>query len=439
MQVSVEKKEGIHCILNIELPAAEIDQEVSKRIQRITKTAKVDGFRPGKVPAGIIKKKYGEQVRFEVLGDVLSSKYSKAIQEQKLNAAGVEIEIINNKKGEALKFNVNVELFPEVFVQGLDKISVEKAVVELGDEQIDKMISNLQKQLATWTEVDRQVKTDDRVIIDFVGRVDGEVFEGGSAKSSEIMIGSGKMIPGFEGGIIGMKKDEGNTINLSFPEDYQNDKLKGKAVQFDIFVKSIQEAELPDIDDKFVEQFGSKGGVDEFYAEIKQNMARELKNTVNKTIKTQVFDQLVDIIDFEVPKVLVQRDIDQSKHNLIESMGGAKSKMKAEDFPDKLFEKKSEKSVKLGLILQEIVRKQKLGADQAEIDAVIEEMASVYEDAQEVRDHVKNDKKELENIKNVVIENKLVDWIVEQCQTTEKTEDFFNLVKKVLPQQGGMF
>lgn len=438
MQVSVEKKEGIHCVLNIELPATVIDTEVSKRIQRIAKTAKVDGFRPGKVPAGMIKKKYGEQVRFEVLGDVLPPKYAQAIQEHQLNAAGVEIEILNNKEGEALKFNVNVELFPEVIVKDLDKVTVEKPVVELGDAKTEQMISNLRKQLATWKDVEREVQADDRVTIDFVGRVDGEVFEGGSANGSEVTIGSGQMIPGFEDGIIGMKKDEEKTIDVTFPEDYQNDELKGKGAQFDIVVKNIKEAELPEIDDKFVEQFGIKGGVDEFYAEIKQNMARELKNAINKTVKTQVFDQLVDIIDFDVPKALVQREIDRSKHDLIERMGGAKSKMKAEDLPDDLFKAKAEKSVKLGLILQAIVRDQKLEADQESIDAVIEEMASVYEDAQEVRDHVNSDKKELENIKNVVVENKLVDWVVEQGQSTEKTEDFFELIKKVLP-QGGMF
>ena len=436
MQVSVEKKEGIHCVLNIELPASEIDQEVSKRINQIAKTAKVDGFRPGKVPAGMIKKKYGEQVRFEVLGDVLPSKYGKAITEQKLNPAGVEVEILNNKEGEALKFNVNVELFPEVEVKSLDKISIEKPVVELGDAQTDKMIDNLRKQLATWKEVERAIEKDDRVTIDFVGRVDGEVFEGGSANGSEVTIGSGQMIPGFEDGIIGMKKDEEKTIEVTFPEDYQNDELKGKDAQFDIIVSMIKEAELPEINDKFVEQFGIKGGVDEFFAEIKQNMARELKNAINKTVKNQVFDQLVELIDFDIPKALTKREIDKSKQDLIERMGGAKSKMKAEDMPDDLFKAKAEKSVKLGLILQAIVRDQKIEADQSGIDAVIEEMASVYEDAQEMRDHVKNNKQEFENIKNVVIENKLVDWVVEQGTATEKADDFFDLIKRVLPQSG---
>ncbi len=434
MQVSVERKEGIHCVLNIELPAGEIEQEVSKRIQRIARTAKIDGFRPGKVPTGMIKKKYGEQVRFEVLGDLLPIKYSKALKDEKLEAAGVEIEILQNEEGKALKFNVNIELFPEVIIKDLDKIEVKKPVVELSEVQTDKMIENLRKQLAVWNEVDREVKKDDRVIIDFVGRVDGQVFEGGSVNAYEIVIGSGQMIPGFEDGIIGMKKDEDKTIHVTFPEDYQNDELKSKAAQFNIVVKSIKEAVLPEINDKFVEQFGIKGGVEEFYAEIKQNMARELKNAIHKTIKQQVFEQLVKLIEFEVPKALIQREIDRAKQDLIKRIDGKKAQVKAENLSDDLFRDRAEHTVKLGLIFQAIVHEQRFEADQASIDELIEEMASIYEDAQEVRDHVKNNKQEFDNIKNVVIENKLVDWVVEQGKSIEKEEDFFDLIRNALPQ-----
>ena len=438
MQVSVEKKEGVYCLLNIELPAVEIDHEVLKRIQRIAKTAKVDGFRPGKVPVRMIKHKYGEQVRAEVLGDVLPRKYSKAIQEQNLHAAGVEIEIINDKEGEELRFNVNVELFPEVVIKDLDKIVVEKPVVELGDKQIEKMISNLRKQFATWKEVERAVKDDDCVTIDFSGMVDGEVFKGGTANSSEVVIGSGKMIPGFEDGIIGMKKYEEKIIDVTFPEDYQNHELKGKRAEFNIIVKNIKEADLPEIDNKFIEQLGMKGGFNEFHTEIKQHMVRALKNSISGVVKTQVFDQLVDIIDFHVPTAFVQREISRSKDDVIKHAHGAKSNMKAEDLPDDLFKQKSKKSVKLGLILQAIIRDQNFEADQESIDTVIEEMALVYEDAQEVRDHIINNKQELDNIKNAVVESKIVEWVVKQGRITEKPEDCFNLIKKVLP-QGGIF
>ena len=435
MQVSVEKKEGIHCVLNIELPATDVDQEVAKRIQKIAKTAKIDGFRPGKVPVGMIKKRYGEQVRFEVLGDVLPNKYAKAIADEKLNAAGVEVEILQNEEGKALKFNVNVELFPEVEIKNLDKISVEKPTVELGEAQTEKMIENLRKQLATWREANREAKADDRVTIDFAGKVDGEVFEGGSADATEIVLGSGQMIPGFEDGIIGMKKDEEKTIDVIFPKDYHQKELASKEAQFDIVVKDIKEAELPEIDEDFVKKFGIKGGVDEFHTEIQENMARELKAAILRKTKEQVFKQLVENIDFEVPKALIKREIDRSKQDIIKRMGGDSAKMKAEDIPDNLFEEKSKKSVKLGLILQALVAQEKIEADQASIDAVIEDMASVYEDAEEVRQHVNGNKQELENVKNVVVENKLVDWVLEQGTVTEKEEDFFELIRSSMPQQ----
>ncbi|MBK2124336.1 trigger factor [Fangia hongkongensis] len=435
MQVSVEKKEGIHCILNVEIPASEVDQEVSKRIKKIAKTARVDGFRPGKVPAGVIKKKYGEQVRFEVLGDVLPAKYAKAIEDEKLNAAGVEVEIVQNEEGKELKFNVDVELFPEIAIEKLDTIEVKKPVVELGEKEHEKMIANLRKQLATWNEVDREVKEEDKVTIDFVGRVDGEVFEGGSADASEVTIGSGQMIPGFEEGIVGMKKDQEKTITVTFPEDYQNEELKGKEAEFDIIVKDIKEASLPEIDAEFVEKFGIKGGEEEFYTEIKQNMARELKAATQRKVKSQVFDGLVKAIEVEVPKALVKREIDRAKNDLLKRMGGANAKLKAEDIPDNIFEEKAKHDVKLGLIINAIVDQQKFEADEASIDAMIEEMASVYEDADEVRTHVKKDKKEFDNIKAVVIENKLVDWVCDQAKVEDEKEDFFDLIRNTMPQQ----
>lgn len=225
MQVTVEKKEGIHCSLLIEVPANEIDSVVSKEINRTAKTIKMDGFRPGKVPAGMVKKKYGEQIRMEVISDLIPQKYSKAIQDEKLAVAGIEVELKENKEGQPLKFVANLELFPEFEVTGFEKIEVQKPVVELTDKEVKQMIENLRKQFATFSEVDKVVEKDDKVTIDFVGKKDGEAFEGGTANDIDVIIGSGQMIPGFEDGIIGMKKGEQKTITVTFPQDYQNKDL----------------------------------------------------------------------------------------------------------------------------------------------------------------------------------------------------------------------
>lgn len=270
MQVTVEKKEGIHCSLLIEVPANEVDSIVTKEINKTAKTIKMDGFRPGKVPAGMVEKKYGEQIRMEVISDLIPQKYSKAIQDEKLAVAGIEVELKENKKREPLKFVANLELFPEFEVTGFEKIEVQKPVVELTDKEVKQMIENLRKQLATFAEVERAVQKDDKVVIDFVGKRDGEVFEGGSANDQELVIGSGQMIPGFEDGIIGMNKDEQKTITVTFPEEYQNKDLAGKEATFDITIKKIQGAQLPEVDDEFVKKFGVKGGVDTFENEIKK-------------------------------------------------------------------------------------------------------------------------------------------------------------------------
>ncbi|MFZ9034924.1 MAG: trigger factor [Francisellaceae bacterium] len=437
MQVSVEKKEGIHCTLAIELPAETIDQEVKKRINKIAKTAKLDGFRPGKVPVGVIKKRYGEQVRFEVLGEVLPQNYTKAIADENLNAAGVEIELTHNKEGEPVKFNANLELFPEFEVTGLDTIEVEKPVVEITEVETDKMIINLRQQLATWHEVDRVASKEDKVTVDFVGRVDGEVFEGGSADASEITIGSDQMIPGFEDGIIGMVKDEEKTIKVSFPEDYHNKELAGKPAEFDIVVKAIKAPELPEINDEFAKKFGVDSAED-FHTEIKNNMKRELKAAIQRKTKEQVFAGLAKVVEFDIPKALLKKEINRMKQDLIQRMGGDKAAFNAENLPDELFQQKAETNVKLGLILSHIVDAQKIEADDESIDNMIEEMTQVYEDADEVRKHFKTDKKELENIKAVVIENKLIDWVLQQAKVSDKTVDFFELIRETMPQNAMM-
>lgn len=308
MQVTLEKKEGIHCSLLIEVPANEIDSVVSKEINRTAKTIKMDGFRPGKVPAGMVKKKYGEQIRMEVISDLIPQKYSKAIQDEKLAVAGIEVELKENKEGQPLKFVANLELFPEFEVTGFEKIEVQKPVVELTDKEVKQMIENLRKQFATFSEVYKVVEKDDKVTIDFVGKKDGEAFEGGTANDIDVIIGSGQMIPGFEDGIIGMKKGEQKTITVTFPQDYQNKDLAGAETTFDITVKKIQQAELPEVNDEFVKKFGVKGGVDTFENEIKENMQRELKFILQRKVKDQVFKGLREIAKFETPKSLIKRD-----------------------------------------------------------------------------------------------------------------------------------
>ncbi|QUE32063.1 trigger factor [Francisella philomiragia] len=438
MQVTVEKKEGIHCSLLIEVPANEVDSIVTKEINKTAKTIKMDGFRPGKVPAGMVEKKYGEQIRMEVTSDLIPQKYSKAIQDEKLAVAGIEVELKENKKGEPLKFVANLELFPEFEVTGFEKIEVQKPVVELTDKEVKQMIENLRKQLATFSEVERAVQKDDKVVIDFVGKRDGEVFEGGSANDQELVIGSSQMIPGFEDGIIGMNKDEQRTITVTFPEEYQNKDLAGKEATFDITVKKIQEAQLPEVDDEFVKKFGVKGGVDTFEDEIKENMQRELKFILQRKVKDQVFKGLREIAEFETPKALIKREIDAAKQNLVKQMGGGQN-FDVNQLPDNLFEANAKQKVETSLILDSIIESQKFQAEDAEVESLLDELVQAYEEPEKTKEQIKKNDREILNLKGLVIENKLTDWVLSQAQVTEKQEDFFEVIKENMQAQQAGF
>ncbi|AIT10207.1 trigger factor [Candidatus Francisella endociliophora] len=438
MQVTVEKKEGIHCSLLIEVPANEIDSAVTKEVNKTAKTIKMDGFRPGKVPAGMVKKKYGEQIRMEVISDLIPQKYSKAIQDEKLAVAGIEVDLKENKEGEPLKFVVNCELFPEFEVTGFEKIEVQKPTVELTDKEVKQMIENLRKQLATYSEVERAVAKDDKVVIDFVGKKDGEVFEGGSANDQELVIGSGQMIPGFEDGIIGMNKDEQKTITVTFPEEYQNKDLAGAEATFDITVKKIQEAQLPEVDEEFVKKFGVKGGVDTFEDEIKENMQRELKFILQRKTKDQVFKGLREIAEFETPKALIKREIDAAKQNLVKQMGGGQN-FDVNQLPDNLFEDNAKQKVETSLVLDSLMKSQKFEATEEEVDSLLSEMVQAYEEPEKTKEEIKKNEREMSNLKALVVENKLTDWVLDQAQVTEKEEDFFEIIKENMQAQQAGF
>ena len=429
MQVLVEKREGIRCVLSIDIPSSDIDQEISKRIKKIASTAKINGFRPGKIPLSFIKKKYGDSVRSEVISDILPDKYTQAIRDEKLNAAGVEVQILQNEEGKSLKCKINVELFPDVVIKNLNLIEIKKPVVALGEKEHKKMIESLRYQLATWDRVDLQVESGHKVTIDFVGRIDGETFSGGSGNSSEVTIGSGQMIRDFEEGIIGMKKQEEKKIKVTFPHDYQNEELRDKTAEFDILVIDVKKVNLPEVNENFFNKLGIKGGEESFHKEIKQNMTRELKSAIHLSIKSQVFDGLAKLIDIEIPQTLVKREIDRKRNDFLARMGAySKSKIKVEDIPDNLFEEKAKYDVKLSLIVHALIKQENFEADETSINSMIEEMTAIYEDPQQVISHTKKDKKEVENIKAIIVENKIVDWICQQAKVEEKKEDFFSLV-----------
>ena len=437
MQVTVEKKEGINCDLAIKVPAKNIDSEVQKRLQKISKTARIDGFRPGKVPLSFLKKRHGNQIRSEVLGEVIPQNYMKAIQDENLKAAGVDVEIKIDEPGKDFEFIAHVELFPNVEVKGIESIEIEKPISTVGEVEVDKMIENLRKQAASWHKVEgRGIEKEDRVKLDFEGSVDGEKFEGGSAKEQTIVVGSGQMIPGFEDGLLGLKAGEEKTIEVTFPESYQKKDLAGKKAEFKLKVFEIEEPQLPELNEELVKKFGVEGSVEDFIEEIKSNMQRELKAAINKKLKDQVIEGLSKANEVEIPKSLVKQEVQNAKENFAQRMEGQSGqKFDASQLPDDLFKKTAEDRVKTGLLVNSLIESQKFEATKEKTDAKIEEYASVYEDANEVKTHFKQNPQDLENLKSSIIEDEMVEWVISQAKVVEKEVDFFDIIKSTANQQ----
>ena len=268
-------------------------------MQQLAKTQRINGFRPGKVPVSVIKKRFGQAVRQEVAGDVMQRNFYQAVVQEKINPAGMpSFELVKDVDGQDLEFVAKFEVYPEVELKSLDELEVEKLEVEIQDKDMETMMETLQKQHATWKEVRRKAKKDDRVIIDFVGTIDGEEFEGGKAEDFTLELGKNRMIPGFEEPLVGAKKGEDVTVDVAFPDDYHADALKGKNAKFAVSVKKVEGQKLPDVDEEFAKLFGvEEGGVEALNVEVRKNMQRELDQTVKAENKEKVISSLIDSND----------------------------------------------------------------------------------------------------------------------------------------------
>ncbi|MGE8480946.1 MAG: trigger factor, partial [Pseudomonas shirazensis] len=311
MQVSVENTSALERRMTIAVPAERVETEVNKRLQQTARRAKVAGFRPGKVPMSVIRQRYEEAARQEAFGDLVQSSFYEAVVEQKLNPAGAPaVEPKSFEKGKDLEFVAIFEVFPEFTVAGFDSINVERLSAEVADADLDNMLEVLRKQNTRFETVERAAQIDDQVNIDFVGKVDGEEFAGGSAKGTQLVLGSGRMIPGFEDGLVGAKAGEERVVNVTFPEDYQNLDLAGKAAEFTITVNSVSAPQLPELNEEFFAQFGIKETTLEgFRTEVRKNMERELRQAIKTKVKNQVMDGLLAANPIEVPKALLENEV----------------------------------------------------------------------------------------------------------------------------------
>ncbi|MEL4391699.1 trigger factor [Shewanella algae] len=428
MQVSVETTQGLERRLTISVPAEQIEQLVKDSLQREAKRARIPGFRPGKVPASVIEKRYGKAIRQDITGEVMQRNFIEAIIAEKLNPAGAPTFTPGATDAEKFEFSATFEIYPEVEIKGLDGIEVEQPVAEVQQADVDNMIETLRKQHATYEAVERAAEDGDKVVINFVGSVDGEEFEGGKAEDFELQLGSGRMIPGFEEGVKGHKAGEEFDIDVTFPEEYHAENLKGKAAKFAITVKEVKGANLPEVNDEFAKLFGiTDGGIDALKAEISKNMSRELEQALKANVKEQVLNGLLAANEIELPKALIDGEVNVLRRQAMQRFGGQGANMP--ELPAELFTEQAERRVKVGLLLGEVIKSNELKAEEERVQALIASMASAYEDPKEVIEYYNGNEELMQNMRNLALEEQAVEAVLKSAKVTKKDvafEEFMN-------------
>jgi trigger factor len=430
MQVSVETTQGLERKMTIAVPSEKVDSAVNSRLQEAARNVKLNGFRKGKIPFKVIKSKFGAGVRQEVVGELMSQSFYEAIDQESLKPAGQpSIAPKNLNEGEDLEFVATFQVYPEISLPDFSKIELERLGAEISESDIDEMIETLRKQRQTWELVERAAASDDMVNIDYAGKLNGEEFEGGSAQGTNLVLGSERMIPGFEAGIEGKSASDVFTLDLSFPEEYHNKELAGKEVAFEITLNSVSEQVMPVVDEEFYKSFGvEEGGNDAFREEVTSNMGRELKTASRNKLKTKIMDALAEAVETDIPDALVAGEIQQLREQALQQFGGGQN-IDANMLPDELFKEQAARRVLLGLVLGEVIQQQELKADPAKVREAIEELAATYESPDDVINWYYGNQEQLGTIESNVLEDQVFDYIIGQSAVTDKQVDYQEVIK----------
>ena len=438
MRVSVETTSGLERRLTVGVPADQIDTAVDKRLQEAARNVRLPGFRPGKVPMRVMKQRFGAGVRQEVLGEVISRSFQEAVMSENLRPAGQpSIEARKMDAGQDVEYTATFEVFPAVEVNSLEDLAIEKPMAEVSDADIDDIVEVFRKQQGQLVSAERAAIEGDTVIIDFEGLRDGEVFEGGSGEGTSLELGSGRMIPGFEDGLIGASAGEEKRLKLTFPEDYQKEDLAGADVEFKVSVSEVQELELAAVDAALFAQYGLEEGTeDDFRAEVKQNMERELRNAVEASVKTQVMDAILAAHqELELPASLIAQEVNAMRQQMFQQFGGAAPQEMdlASILPDEMFAEQAERRVKLGLVMAEMISQFELTAEPAKVREAIEDIASTYQDPEEVINWYYSENEQLAGIESRVLEDAVVDKLLSEAAIAEIECSYQDALAKARP------
>lgn len=427
MSVTIEKLEGLERSVQLELPWADIDAAVQKRLQATQKRARVDGFRPGKAPLRMIESMYGAGIRDEVLNETLRRRFGEVVGSEDIRLAGLLAFDTPESQDDEKVFKVTArfEVFPEVTVGNLGDKEIEKVVCEVDDAEVEKTIDILRRQRTRFNRVEREAKEGDRVIIDFAGTIDGTPFEGGSSQNYPFILGQGQMLPEFESGIKGMKENEVKNVTVNFPADYHGKEVAGKTAVFAITLHNVAEAVLPEVDEQFAKALGIQDGdVAKMREEIKKNVEREVTRRVDAQTKENVMRALLEVTPIELPKTLVREENARLTDNARKSLLEQGMKPEDLDLTDGLFTEQAERRVALGLILSELVAEHGLQPTDEQIKAVVNTFSESYEDPQEVVDWYFAERSRLEGPISMAAEANVVNYVLEQAKISEKKLSF---------------
>lgn len=425
MRVSIETTSNLERRLTVGVPAERVDKEVDDRLLKASQKVRLPGFRQGKIPMKVMRQRFGAGVRQEVVGEVVTQSFREAVIQEKLRPAGQpSFEPRNLEQGKELQYVATFEVFPDVELMELKDFAVERPVAEVKDEDIDRIIDVFCKQQGNWEAVERPAADGDRVNLSYVGTKDGQEFEGGSGNNSDLELGSGRMIPGFESGIVGMKAGEKKTLQLNFPDDYHKEELKGAAVEFNLTLNKVEVLIPAEKNDELFSKYGvEQGGEEQFRKEVAENMARELKNAVQVKVKQQVMDAVLEAHKaLEVPRALVDQEINGMRNQMFQQFGGGRQPNLdlASLLPDSMFTENAQRRVKLGLVLAEYIARYELRPDMGKVRATIEELASTYQNPQEVIDYYYANQQQLAAVESKVLEDQVVEKLLESANVTLK-------------------
>lgn len=425
MEVSVESAEGLQRRIRVQIPSERVEQAVDEKVRRVGQHAKVPGFRPGKIPLKVLHQRYGESARHEVTSEIIQSAYPEALAQVDLKPAGQpRVELADQTEGAGLTFTAEFDVYPEIELQGLDKLSVTRPTVEITDADIDKTIEQVRDQHKTFEPVERESLDGDQVTVDYVGRIDGETFEGGSGEDIEVTLGEGRFLPDLERALVGRKAGESFEVPVSFPEDYGAEDLAGKTAEFSVELKQVTEPRRPELDDEFLAKLGiEEGGEAALREKVRESLRQQADDAITKSVKTQVMNGLLEANPIDVPGSMVSEEMERMRQEAVSRMPPQMQEnpeQLREMIPDDMLSDDAKRRVSLGLLLAEVIKVKELELDNSRVDAKLEEIAAQYGEAEQVKQYYRSQPQMMQGIQAMVMEEQVVDDLIQQASVAEE-------------------